>query len=126
VPVRVGRYIKTANDLAGQVREKTASVISLFTEAARGLRKDLLKEAAVIPDPMAVDTVLSLGFLNPENLGVFISYMSVIDNAQAKMCELLLAARLGLREVPVGALEKAVKSTEEALEGLKVLAFQKQ
>ena len=89
------------------------------------LKVDLFKEAAVIPDPVAVDTVLSLGFLNPENLGIFISYMPTLDEAQHKMCELILATRLGLREIPVSALEKAVRTTEQALEGLKVLAFQK-
>ena len=52
--------------------------------------------------------------------------MPVIDDAQMKMCELLLAARLGLREIPTPALEKAIRSTEDVLEGLKVLAFQKQ
>jgi hypothetical protein len=51
--------------------------------------------------------------------------MPAIDEAQLKMCELLLAARLGLRDVPVSALEKAVRTTEDVLEGLKVLAFQK-
>jgi hypothetical protein len=89
------------------------------------MRRDLVKEAAVIPDPAAVDTVLSLGFLNPENLGTFISAIPEIDASQTKMCELLLAARLGLAEVPAPALEKAIRSTEEVLEGLKVLAFQK-
>jgi hypothetical protein len=121
VSIRVGRYIKTAE---ARLDESVRSAVTTL-EGMPDLRRDLFKEAAVIPDPVAVDTVLSLGFLNPENLGIFISYMPVIDGAQEKMCELLLAARLGLREVPVPALEKAVRSTEDVLEGLKVLAFQK-
>ena len=126
VSVRVGRYIKTAADAVAESRVKAASVMALFQDLIPALRKDLLKEAAVIPDPTAVDTVLSLGFLNPENLGTFISYLPVLDEGQAKLCELLLASRLGMREVSSGALEKAIRSTEEAIEGLKVLAFQKQ
>jgi len=51
-------------------------------------------------------------------------YLPVIDDAQSKICELLLASRLGLQDVPTSALEKAVRSTEEILEGLKILAFQ--
>ncbi len=121
VDVRVGRHIKLATDRLTEALEKASSVLSTMPS----LKQDLVKEAAVIPDPVAVDTVLSLGFLNPENLGAFISYMPVIDEAQLKMCELLLAARLGLREVPVPALERAIRCTEEVLEGLKVLAFQK-
>jgi hypothetical protein len=121
VLVRVGRHIKTASARLDEAKTAAAGVLRdmpLF-------KVDLVKEAAVIPDPMAVDTVLSLGFLNPENVGMFISYMPAIDEAQLKMCELLLAARLGLRDVPVSALEKAVRTTEDVLEGLKVLAFQK-
>jgi hypothetical protein len=41
------------------------------------------------------------------------------------MCELLVASRLGLRDVPPSALEKAIRSVEEVIEGLKVMAFQK-
>lgn len=124
VQVRVGRYIKTAGQRLDEATEKAAQAQTSFTDVVPELRKSLIKEAAVIPDPVAVDTVLSLGFLNSENLGIFISYLPTIDTAQHKMCELLLAARLGLREVPVSALEKSIRSTEEVLEGLKILAFQ--
>jgi len=89
------------------------------------LRQDLVKEASVIPDPTAVDTVLSLSFINPENTLAFTSYMPSIEFAQKRMCELLMAARLGMRDIPVQALEKAVRSTETVLEGLKVLMLQK-
>ena len=121
VNVRVGRYLKTAADRLFAATESAYTVL----EGMPDLRQDLFKEAAVIPDPVAVDTVLSLGFLNPENLGIFISYLPVIEDAQGKMCELLLAARLGLRETPISALEKAIHSTEATLEGLKILAFSK-
>lgn len=88
------------------------------------LKKDLMKEAAFIPDPSTVDTVLSLGFINPENVMTYVSYLPTIEDAQSKMCELLLAARVGLTDVPATALERAIRSTEESIEGLKVLAFQ--
>lgn len=122
IDISVGREIKTARDRMNEAfvesRQKLANL------DVSHLRADLLKEASVIPDPVAVDTVLSLGFLNPENLGVFISYLPAIDQSQKKMCELLLAARLGLREIPIPALEKSVRTTEEAIEGLKILGFQ--
>lgn len=125
VAVPVGRYIKTAAAVVSESRAKAASALGAFADVLPLLRKDLVKEAAVIPDPTAVDTVLSLGFLNPENLGTFIGYLPVLDAGQKKLCELLLASRLGMKEVPMGALEKAIRSTEEAIEGLKVLAFSK-
>ena len=120
VQVRVGRYIKLASDRMNQAKQAAAD----FLQYIPALRVDLVKEAAVIPDPMAVDTVLSLGFLNPENLGIFVSYLPTLDEAQKKMCELLLASRLGLRDVPAGALEKAIKAMENSIEGLKILSFQ--
>jgi hypothetical protein len=121
VEVLVNQEVKTAGSMLLESRKEAARVLSGMPD----MRRDLVKEAAVIPDPAAVDTVLSLGFLNPENLGTFISAIPEIDASQMKMCELLLAARLGLSEVPAPALEKAIRATEETLEGLKVLAFQK-
>lgn len=118
IQVRIGRTIKTAADQRNSAMQKAASrnVISL--------RKYLFKEAAVIPDPNAVDAVLSLGFINPENIMSFVSYIPVLEEAQLRLCELLLAARLGLRETPTSALEKSIRAMEEVLEGLKIIAFQ--
>lgn len=123
VEVRVAHYIHTATDQSARAAEKLAADRAPGVKWASRLRRDLMKEAAVIPDPTAVDTVLSLGFLNAENLGVFISYLPKIDEAQEKICELLLAARLGLKNIPVSALEKAMRTVEEVLEGLHELAF---
>ena len=119
VEVRCGRPIKTAGELRGEA--KTAALKTLA--ALPVLRRELFKEAAAIPDPVAVDTVLSLGFINPENLTHFISFLPVLDDAQSKMCELLLGARLGARDLPVGPLEKSIRATEEVIRGLKVMAF---
>ena len=119
--VRVGREIKLASDERVASVARARAVLADFPIA----RQQLFKEAATIGDPTAVDTVLSLGFLNPENLNTFISYLPVIEDAQAKMCDVLLASRLGtLIDTPEGAIERAVRSTEAVLEGLKALAFQ--
>lgn len=115
--VKVGRAITLAEDQVAEARVKAAS--RYFPD----LRRPLFKEAAFLTDPTAVDTVLSLGFVNPENMSTFVAYLPEIDEAQGHMCELLLSARLGMSAVPVGALEKAIKSTEQVIEGLKVLAF---
>lgn len=118
--IRVGRFLKTAETVHQETRKLAAKSLSMLPS----LKVDLVKEAAVIPDPVAVDTVLSLGFINPENITTFISAIPVIDQAQMKMCELLIASRLGLREVPTTSLERAIKSTEQVLEGLKTMAFE--
>jgi len=121
VTVAVSRDI-SPSALVNEEAIKTASASPSFTVK---LRQDLAKEAAFVPDPLAVDTMLSLGFLNPENVMTFVSYMPQLDEAQAHLGDLLVAARLGLREVPVYALERAMKGLEDVIEGLNVLAFQK-
>jgi len=122
IRVKIARRITTVREFADAGKEKAAA----YVNAVPALKKVLFKEAAVIADPTAVDTVLSLGFLNPENILTFVEYLPRIDDAQAKMCELLLASRLGIREIPTSALERSIKSTEEVINGLKVLAFRKQ
>lgn len=121
VTVAVSRDI-SPSALVNEEAIKTASASPSFTVK---LRQNLAKEAAFVPDPLAVDTMLSLGFLNPENVMTFVSYMPQLDEAQAHLGDLLVAARLGLREVPVYALERAMKGLEDVIEGLNVLAFQK-
>lgn len=122
VRVQVGRMIKTAEEQNAAAYERAR----LLMEHIPQLRKNLVKEAAHLPDPMAVDTVLSLNFINPENLMTFVGYLPMIDSAQSKLCELLIAARVGMQEIPISALERAVRATEEVIEGLKVVAFQGQ
>lgn len=121
VRVRVGRDIKLASD---QMAEATAEAQQKLADMPH-LRQWCVKEALSLGDPQSVDTVLSLGFLNPENLTTFIGYLPVLEDAQAKLCDILLASRLGsLIDTPEGAIERAVRSTEAVLEGLKALAFQ--
>lgn len=121
VQCRIGRQIETLEDNVKMAADKTAEALKGYVN----LRQNLVKEAAFIPDPNSVDTVLSLGFINPENISVFIESLPVIDEAQEKMCELLLASRLGLKDIPTGALEKAIRATEQVFEGLKLLVFSK-
>ena len=117
----VSRTIDRRDDLLSEAMSKAASVV----DAVAGFKQPLfLKEAASFPDPQMVDTVLSLGFINPENIMTFVSYLPDIEDVQTKMCELLFAVRLGLSNVPQSALERSVRSTEEVIEGLKVLGFQ--
>lgn len=83
----------------------------------------LFKEAASAVDSTSVDAVLSLGFLNPNTVETFIAYLPDLDAAQYKLSELLLAARLGQKSLSQSSLERVVRSMEEVIEGLHVLAF---
>ena len=106
-------------DAAADLPEKTAWP----TTNVRELRRSLVKEAAVIPDRNAVDTVLSLGFLNDENLVDLARHLPEIEESIAKMCELLLATRIGLKDIPEAALERAIRASETVRMALRVMAF---
>jgi hypothetical protein len=118
--VRVGHQLKLASELRGE----SYTAAQAFLESTPVFRHRLWKEAAAITDPVAVDTVLSLGFINPENLATYVGYLPTLDEAQRRLCELLIGSRIGLREVPEGSIERAIRALEDVIEGLKVIAFQ--
>ncbi len=82
----------------------------------------LLKEAAVLDDPTSVDRVLSTGFINPENIGIFVSHIPDFEDTLQNLSQLLITSRLGLSVVDVGALERVVKHLDKVLIGLRELS----
>jgi hypothetical protein len=119
--VRLGGLldVKLASDMVAEARAKVASGSS----AVRALRKDLVKEAAVLPDVMTVDTVLSLGFINSENVRMFASRIPYLEKSLSMLCELALASRLGLSEIPDTATVRAARGMDDAIQGLRALAL---
>ena len=119
--IRVGRLIEP---LDGQVKQAMAYAKGIVENLSELKQPILLKEAATFPDPSTVDVVLSLGFINPENVMTFVSYLPDMEDVQTKLCELLFSVRVGMKSVPQASLERAVRSLEETIEGLKVVGFQ--
>jgi hypothetical protein len=87
------------------------------------LKECLLKEAAVMPDEETVDKVMSLNFLTPENVTVFAKNLPAFEEVASKLAELLLAIRVGLKEIPETAVAKAMASLQAVIEGLRELRF---
>lgn len=83
----------------------------------------LIKEAAVIEDATTVDKVLSLGFLNPENVSIFVQFLPEFDTVISKLAALLVATRIGLDEVPEDSIKSAMERLEEVIAGLKKLVY---
>ena len=117
-------HITHALKLAGEVSGESYLNAERFLSEVPQYRHRMWKEAAAITDPVAVDSVLSLGFINPENLATYVGYLPTLDEAQRRLCELLIGARLGMRELSEGAIERAIRAMEDVIEGLKVIAFQ--
>lgn len=118
----------------GSVDVELATVGTLdFTEQSKiasekikeihALRRDLVKEAAALPDTMSVDSILSLGFINSENISTFVSRLPYLEKALSTLSELLLASRLGINEVPELPAARCLKSLNEVNQGLKALAL---
>lgn len=119
VTVKVARAIQDKGEVWAQAMKKSASCFN-----AGSLRRWLVKEAAILPDPESVDAVLSLGFINPENVLTFVGYLPQLEETQSRLCELLVASRIGQRDLPAPAIERTIRGLEETLEGLKTISFQ--
>lgn len=113
--------VKTITPLSERYLEATKTAAA--TLASLGdLRVDLIKEAAGLPDAGTVDNVLSLNFINAENLPTFIGYLPDLEATGEQLAEMLLYAQLGLREIPEEECERAMKNVEAVVQRLKAIA----
>jgi hypothetical protein len=119
VEVRGVSDIRDMADLQAEVRPKAAALSKL----AMSLRRDLTKEAAVLPDVQTMDSVLSLNFLNSENLRAYIAKLPALEKSLSSICHLLLAARLGLTEVPESAAARCIRGLDDVCRGLRTLGL---
>jgi hypothetical protein len=111
------RTIRTLSERYQQaVKEASA-----FLHKIPDLRRDLIKEAAAIEDQGTVDKVLALNFINPENLSTFIEYLPELEQTSERMAEMVLAGYLGMKEIPLGAVERSMRNMEEVIQGLKAI-----
>lgn len=107
----------------GQMLADVEKAASTKVASVHALRHDLVKEASVLPDIQTVDSVLSLNYLNPENIRVYVSKLPYLDRALNTVCELTLFSRLGMTEVPEHASARAARALDETIQGLKGLAM---
>jgi hypothetical protein len=105
-------------DLSGHYKVAAQKVAKVHQ-----LRRYMLKEAASLPDIMSVDAVLSLGFINTENVSVYIARLPYLEKALTMVCEMVLASRVGVSEIPEATASHAAKTLDEVIMGLKSLAL---
>ena len=120
---KLGHYDVRGCRPIGLRQEKLAAA----REQARGLwselppRYMLLKEAAGLEDLSTVDHILSIGFLNPENVRHFIQHLPKLDDTASRLAELLGAVRMGLADPPEDSVKSAMERLEEVISGLQKL-----
>jgi len=85
------------------------------------LRVDLTKEASVIVDRETVDSILSLRFVTPENVSVYVNYLPELEKVSSKLAELLVASRLGMDDVKESAAKNAMTQVNSVVRGLEAL-----
>lgn len=122
--VKVARVseVTLLSELRTQAETKTASFaaqVDTFVDTLHGAAFGLIKDAASLGDAGAVDAILSLGFLNIDNLSRFVAFIPAFEAVQHRLGTLLLAARLGLSELPQEHVSRAFFALEHVLAGLK-------
>jgi hypothetical protein len=115
-------------EIHGLTFPKVASEISEDTAEAdyiRSLRVNLVKVAAMMEEGEVVDAALSLGFINPENVGKFIESIPKLTECVSLLSKLLLAARLGMKNIPEDATTSGIQSILKVIDGLRRLGLMK-
>ena len=102
--------------------EKTASPkVQAFVDSVRSPIVELVKCAASIDDAQAADAVLSLGFVNNENIVRFASAKPMLEEVSEMLAKLLLASRLGMEDIPEENVRAALGHIQKILSGLERL-----
>lgn len=117
-----GQPITTVKEKYAEAKKQAQALLDKLPN----MRVLLVKEAAPLFDPTSVDKILSLGFLNPENVMIFASYIPEIEDTVHKLAEILLASRLGLTAIDTSALERSLVHLDKVIAGLKTLTDQPQ
>lgn len=98
--------------------EKQARVKEIYKQLSAELKTDLIKEASLIDDPEAVDVMLSLNFINEDNLNEYMDQIQIIKKVITKLASLLVASRMGLSDIEEGAVRRAMDGLESVVRGL--------
>jgi hypothetical protein len=94
---------------------------SAFKKEIDKIKVNLFKEASFFEDSQVVDSILSLNFINSQNVNKFINFIPLFEQVTKMLAQTLLGCRLGMKEIPEEATVVAMKKMVEVLEGLQKL-----
>jgi hypothetical protein len=104
--------------------EKIASNVPRAKElqkVASQFKHDLLKVASYMENAQTVDALLSLNFVNPDNLGKFVAKIPLFKAAISHLASCLLASRIGVREIPERSASGAMSKLVDVVRGLEAI-----
>lgn len=116
--VRGCREITTPREKLAEAYEEAGELMKLVPK-----KHLLLKEAAALQDINSVDKVLSIGFINPENVQMFVEFIPDLEETHQRLAQLLVATRMGMPDLPETAVKNAMERLDEVLGGLKKLVY---
>ena len=96
-------------------------MIKAYKQYANMVKTDLIKEASMLEDPEAVDVVLSLNFINEDNINYFVENIDELKEVSSNLSKLLVASRMGLKTVDEHAVKKVVDGLEVVIDNLESL-----
>jgi hypothetical protein len=99
--------------------EKQAS--KSLERIAKGLKSNLIKAASYVENSQSVDSLLSLNFINPDNIQKFVSRLPALKATISDLAMLLIASRLGIKELPETSISTALSRLIEVVRGLETL-----
>ncbi len=109
--LRLPPVVAMAKTAAPQARIKLARAI-------KAPIAEIVKIAANLEDAQTVDSVLSLGFVNAENIARFASAKPMLWEVSHMLAKLLLAARLGMDDIPEESVRSAIEHMQRIIDGL--------
>lgn len=140
VPIETAReklgeaYVRGFSKIAGvrpvitvQERQEKIAAIAAAVEGnlapiVQELKRDTVKIAAELPDiatPESVDAVLSLNFITPDNLTLFIESLPHLTLARRDLAELYSSSLLGMPDVPRQAAIRGMEALRDICQGLR-------
>ena len=109
------RKLSSVKDIDAKVDES----FKHLTKICSTLNTSFLKVAAEVQDDETVDALLSLNFLNNDNLGKFVSFRPVFEKVADYLAQVTLASRLGLHDIDEAASTSAMQKIMDVSEGLR-------
>ena len=115
--IRGAHFIPLKSEKIAQALPKARELLKF----AEGLRSNLIKEASFVNNSQTVDALLSLNFVNPENVAKFVGKIPAFKAAISNLASCLIASRLGIQEIPEQATATAMQRLLEVVKGLETL-----
>ena len=110
-----GNLTKHAEEVCATLKGDPA----LLVRTAEALFYEMAKHGEVRSE--TIDSILSLGFVNPENTRNYVEAESDLEDAQKTLASLVVASQMGYSELPMNDAIGAMKSMEKVLEGVRKL-----